>query len=150
MANCLYCYHRRDCKLKIYSKIEPDKLVLSLLRRSDVSGRRVDISPDDEYLQISGRILKKNMTVKAHRHISIDRQTDITQEAWLVLEGAIRGVFYDLDNTILYETSINSGDCVVLFRGGHSFEVIEDGTIFYEFKTGPYYGSEIDKETINE
>ncbi|MAF37247.1 hypothetical protein CL622_09105 [archaeon] len=136
--------------MKIYSKIEPDKLILSLLRRKDISEYRTDIGPDEEYLQVSGRFLKKNTKVKAHKHIPTDRKTDITQEAWLVLEGAIKSVFYDLDDSILYETNISAGDCVVLFRGGHSLEVLEEDTVFYEFKTGPYYGVDADKKAINE
>jgi len=45
---------------------------------------------------------------------------------------------------------LEDGDCLVLFRGGHSLEVLDKNTIMYEFKTGPYFGFEKDKETINE
>lgn len=135
---------------KIYSKLEPNKLILSLMRYNDISEYRTDICPDEEYLQISGRKLKKGLKIKAHKHIPIERKTDITQEAWVVFEGCIKGTFYDLDDSILYETEIGKGDVVCLFRGGHSLEVLDKDTILYEFKTGPYYGIEADKETINE
>ena len=135
---------------QIYSKIDTDKLILSLLRYSDISEYRTDICPDEEYLQISGRKLEKGLKVKAHKHTPIERKTDITQEAWIVFEGCIKGTFYDLDDSVLYETEIKKGDVIVLFRGGHSLEVKDEDTIFYEFKTGPYYGVEADKEVINE
>lgn len=135
---------------KIYSKLEPNKLILSLLRYDDISEYRTDICPDEEYLQISGRKIKSGVKVKAHRHIPFQRKTDITQEAWVVFEGCIKGTFYDLDNSILYETEIKRGDVIVLFRGGHSLEVLDNDTIFYEFKTGPYYGIDDDKELIDE
>ena len=135
---------------RIYSKVNKDKLVLALMRFDEISEYRTDLSPDEEYLQISGRKLEKGLKVKAHKHIPIARETDITQEAWVVFEGCIKGTFYDLDDSVLYETEIGKGDVIVLFRGGHSLEVLDEDTIFYEFKTGPYYGVEADKEAIDE
>jgi hypothetical protein len=134
--------------VKIYSNASPDKLILSLMRYKDMSEYRADLSPDEEFLQASGRKLKLGTKVPAHKHLQIDRTTSITQEAWVVLKGKVSGIFYDLDNTILYETILTDGDCIVLYRGGHSLEVLEEDTIFYEFKTGPYFGLEADKEKI--
>ena len=135
---------------RIYSKVNKDKLVLALMRFDEISEYRTDLSPDEEYLQISGRKLEKGLKVKAHKHTPIERKTDITQEAWIVFEGCIKGTFYDIDDSVLYETEIGKGDVIVLFRGGHSLEVLDEDTIFYEFKTGPYYGVEADKEAIDE
>ena len=134
---------------RIYSKVNKDKLVLALMRFDEISEYRTDLSPDEEYLQISGRKLEKGLKVKAHKHTPIERKTYITQEAWVVFDGCIRGIFYDLDDSVLYETEIGKGDVIVLFRGGHSLEVLDEDTIFYEFKTGPYFGVEADKESIN-
>ena len=135
---------------RVYSKVNKDTLVLALMRYDEISEYRTDLSPDEEYLQISGRKLEKGLKVKAHKHIPIERKTDITQEAWVVFEGCIKGTFYDLDDSVLYETEIGKGDVIVLFRGGHSLEVLDEDTIFYEFKTGPYFGVEADKEAIDE
>ena len=135
---------------KIYSKINSNKLILSILRYDDKSEYRTDICPDNEFLQISGRKIKSGVKVKAHKHIPFERVTNITQEAWVVFEGCVKGTFYDLDDSVLYETKIKKGDVICLFRGGHSLEVLEEDTIFYEFKTGPYFGVDADKESINE
>ena len=135
---------------RVYSKVDKSKLVLALMRFNDISEYRTDLSPDEEYLQISGRKLEKGLKVKAHKHTPIERKTDITQEAWIVFEGCIKGTFYDIDDSVLYETEIGKGDVIVLFRGGHSLEVLDKDTIFYEFKTGPYFGVEADKEAISE
>ena len=109
------------------------------MRYDEISKHRTDLCPDEEYLQISGRKLEKGVKVDAHKHTPINRTTDITQEAWVVFEGRIKGTFYDLE-----------GDVIVLFRGGHSLEALDEYTIFYEFKTGPYFGVEADKEMISE
>ena len=36
------------------------------------------------------------------------------------------------------------------FQGGHTYEILEDDTIVYEYKTGPYKGQENDKVFIDE
>jgi hypothetical protein len=133
---------------RIYSNIDKEKLILSELKYSEISKYRTDLSPDREFLQVSGRKLKLGTKVPAHKHLQVNRETDITQEAWIVLKGKIKGIFYDLDNAILYESTLTDGDCIVLYRGGHSLEVLEEDTVFYEFKTGPYFGVEVDKKEI--
>tara|TARA_R110002020_G_scaffold124281_5_gene281239 strand:+ start:509 stop:937 length:429 start_codon:yes stop_codon:yes gene_type:complete len=133
---------------KIYSEAQPDQLVASILRFKDLKDYRTDICPESEYLQVSGRYLKKGTIVASHKHTHIDRESDITQEAWIILQGKIKTCLYDLDDSLLYEAEIGQGDCIVIFRGGHSLEVLEEDTIFYEFKNGPYYGADLDKERI--
>ena len=53
---------------KIYSKIEPDKILLSMIRLSEINENRNDISPDEEFIQASGMILNSDFKVKAHKH----------------------------------------------------------------------------------
>lgn len=136
--------------IKLYSKIDHSVLLASILRMEDLTDYRSDLSPDEEYLQVSGRKLSSGVKVKAHKHLPIERHTSITQEAWVVFSGSVQGTFYDLDDSIILQTTIQAGDCAVLFRGGHSLETIEDGTLFYEFKNGPYFGAQEDKEKIDE
>jgi len=133
---------------KIYSKIETNKLISSIISLEDIGCYRTDISPDNEFLQVSARNLKNITSVKAHKHKPIIRKTTITQEAWIVYKGKIKATIYDIDKTILKEIIIVDGGCIVLYNGGHSLTSLEENTIFYEIKTGPYYGYENDKEDI--
>ncbi len=133
-----------------YSKKIENKLIFSLLRGSDITNYRTDLSPESEYLQVCGRSMDSGTKVPPHRHLETIRNTNLTQEAWVVLKGRIKARFYDVDDTFLCERELISGDVIVLFRGGHSLEVLEDDTIFYEFKNGPYFGVSSDKERINE
>jgi predicted dinucleotide-utilizing enzyme len=55
---------------------------------------------------------------------------------------------YDIDKTFIEEIIITDGGCIVLYNGGHSLTTLEENTIFYEIKTGPYFGYENDKEDI--
>lgn len=133
---------------RIYSKVQPGKILLAISRGSSVSEERTDLSPEEEYLQVSTKILPKGKTFRPHKHNELIRNTDLTQEAWVFLSGKVKATFWDLDDTVIYETQLTDGDIVVVFRGGHSFEVLEDNTILYEFKNGPYYGVEKDKTFI--
>jgi len=135
---------------RYFSKKEKDKLIFSLLKFEEICENRIDLSPDDEFMQVCGRIMSSGILVPPHRHTETIRNTNLTQEAWVLLRGKVKGKFYDLDDSLLCERIISSGDVVVLYRGGHSLEVLEDDTIFYEFKNGPYYGVQKDKEKIDE
>lgn len=132
-----------------YSKVNPSKLLYSIIRFDEISDYRLDASPDSEYLQLSAISLKAGTTIPPHKHLPIQRVTDITQEAWIVVKGKIEGTFYDLDDKVLEVVTLTDGDCVILFRGGHKLLALEENTIFYELKTGPYYGKTADKKPIN-
>ena len=136
--------------MKIYSKVKPREVLLSILKFKDIKDKRTDISPSSEFIQTSGRILHKDFKVRAHKHNFFKRETNLTQEAWIVLRGKILAKFYDLDDTFIHESILTSGDCVTIFRGGHELTILEDDTYFYEIKNGPYYGAEKDKVNINE
>jgi cupin fold WbuC family metalloprotein len=134
----------------IYSKAKPEVLLLAINRSEGISSERTDICPDSEYLQICVRDMEKGTFFKPHKHNNISRSTDITQEAWIILQGSIEASFWDIDDKKIYETILKSGDCAVVFRAGHSFTVLEENTTFYEIKTGPYYGVDKDKTFIED
>lgn len=134
--------------MKIYSKVESDKLICSINSLSEIDSYRKEMSPETEYLQCSARSLKIDTYVKAHKHKTIHRTSDITQEAWVVISGRIISNIYDIDNSLIQQITIESGGCLILYRGGHDLLCVDDNTIFYEIKTGPYYGYESDKEDI--
>jgi hypothetical protein len=135
---------------RVYSKVKEDCLLLSLVRSSDVTENRIDLSPEEEYLQVAVKQLTKGASFKPHKHNKLIREIDRTNEAWVFLSGKVRAKFYDLDDSLILDTEMTGGDCVVVFRAGHSFEVLEDNTIIYEFKNGPYYGVEADKTYIGD
>lgn len=131
-----------------YSKIQPQRLISSLIRLSDIKNYRTDICPSSEYIQVSARTFESTTHVKPHIHKPIDRHSKLTQEAWIVISGEIKAEIFDIDKKFLDEIILTSGDCIVLFSGGHSLTSLKENTIFYEIKTGPYYGYENDKEDI--
>lgn len=130
----------------ILSKIDGE-IICSYIFKDQISDYRTDLSNENELLQGSARILKKDIYVKPHKHLPVKRETLGTQESWIVIEGKVLATLYDLDDSKLEEIELNAGSCMVFYRGGHSLRVIDDNTIFYEFKNGPYPG--YDKDKIN-
>jgi hypothetical protein len=89
--------------------------------------------------------MKRGTTFKPHKHIYHEKITTIAQESWVVIKGSVKCILYDLDETIIAEPILFPGDLSMTFRGGHNYLIMEDDTIVYEYKTGPYLGQDLDK-----
>ena len=133
---------------KIYSRTQPDILLHIIYRFDEISGR-LNISPDEEFLQLASLKMMKGQTFKAHKHIFNEKVTNIAQESWVVIKGSVKCILYDLNDVIIAEPVLMPGDCSLTFRGGHNYLILEDDTIVYEYKTGPYLGQEMDKVFLN-
>ena len=131
---------------KIYSKVYPDKLLHIIVRKEDIKPGREDIVDVDNFLQCSMLNMEKGKTFKPHKHIWKSRTRNvIAQESWVVIQGSVKCIFYDLDDTIIAEPILYVGDSSFTLEGGHNYLIQEDNTIVYEYKTGPYEGQALDK-----
>ena len=133
---------------RYYSNIKDDCLLFAINKKAEITNNRVDISPESEYMQCSAKCLSAGDNFHPHRHNMLIRETDKTQEAWVFLSGKVKAKFYDIDDSLYSEHILEAGDCAVVFNAGHGFEVMENDTILYEFKTGPYFGVSADKTHI--
>lgn len=134
---------------KIYSKVD-GQLLHQIVRLSDVTNGRKDLSDDNKYLQCALLKLSQGHTFKPHKHNVIPRNDEnyVPQESWCVVKGSVKCIFYDIDDKIIAEPILYSGDISFTFAGGHNYLILENDTIVYEYKTGPYYGQKIDKTFI--
>ena len=136
--------------IKIYSKTQPGLLLHVINKLSEIQGR-TEIIPEDNFLQCATLELRKNKTFPPHYHIKKERhyKEQIAQESWVVIKGKVKCILYDIDNkTILATPVLEPGDASFTLYGGHTYEILEDNTIVYEYKTGPYEGQALDKEFI--
>jgi len=133
---------------QIYSKIEPGLLLHQVFRYNQISKLREDIVPENEFLQLAILKMQRGKTFKPHKHIIKEKVTNIAQESWVVIKGSVKCFFYDIDDTIIEEIILKENDLSMTFRGGHNYEILENDTVVYEFKTGPYLGIEFDKKFI--
>lgn len=131
---------------KIYSNIEKNKL-LHLINRLEEIENRTEIVPENNFIQCATLKMKKNKTFPPHKHITKDRHyaEQIAQESWVVIKGSVKCIFYDIDDSIIATPILKAGDASFTLYGGHTYEILEDDTIVYEYKTGPYEGQSLDK-----
>lgn len=135
---------------KIYSKVEPEVLLHMIVRKADMQPGRQDIVPEENFIQCSILNMQNGKTFAPHRHIWKERTRDvIAQESWIVIQGSVKCIFYDLDNTVIAEPVLEAGDASFTLEGGHNYVILEDNTLVYEYKTGPYEGQALDKTFIN-
>ena len=69
----------------------------------------------------------------------------IAQESWVVIKGSGKVFFYDTDMALLETHTLSAGDSSFTLEGGHTYEILEEDTLVYEYKTGPYEGQAKDK-----
>jgi cupin fold WbuC family metalloprotein len=132
----------------IYSKIEKDKLLHATFSKGDFKQQRIDISPESEFLQLAALKMEGGKTFRPHKHIINEKTTNIAQESWVVVEGKVKAFLYDLDDKVTETIILNAGDISITYAGGHTYEILEDDTLVYEYKTGPYLGQMYDKVFI--
>lgn len=133
---------------KIYSRLKPKVLLVSILDPSDHVGR-MDAAGADEILQVSVICLPQSKIIFPHKHKDIPRNTVGTQEAWVVISGLLQANIYDVDDSLIDTISLGPGMCMTLYNGGHNFEVISSDAVIYEIKNGPYYGADFDSQPVN-
>ena len=135
---------------KIYSKVEPNKLLHVINRLSEIEGR-TEIIPENNFIQCATLKMENGKTFPPHKHITKDRHypKQIAQESWVVIKGKVKCIFYDIDDNIIATPILEAGDASYTLYGGHTYEILEEDTIVYEYKTGPYEGQKLDKTFID-
>lgn len=85
--------------------------------------------------------------IEPHVHNPVSRAVHFTQEALFLRRGKLRVDFYSEAGAYLESRELEAGDVILLIRGGHGFEVLEEIEMV-EVKQGPYVG-EGDKTRIS-
>ena len=135
---------------KIYSRVD-GRLLHIINRIYEFEGRK-EIIPKENFLQCATLKMEKGKTFPPHKHITKDRHysKQIAQESWVVIKGSVKCKFYDIDDSLIAEPILRQGDASFTLYGGHTYEILEEDTLVYEYKTGPYEGQKLDKIFINE
>lgn len=141
-------------EIKIYSKSSgyEDRLLHMIYRNIlDLPAGRKDIIDHTEFLQLSTIHREQGSIFEPHYHISHkSRESAIAQESWIVLGGSVEVTFFDLPPFAeqIGKYILNPFDISITLYGGHSYRILEGGTKVLEYKTGPYFGQELDKVFI--
>ena len=81
----------------------------------------------------------KGHLIEPHVHNPVPRAVEFTQEALFLRRGKLRVDFYSEAGVYLESRELRAGDVILLIRGGHGFEVLEEIEMV-EVKQGPYVG----------
>jgi len=129
---------------RIYHK---DKLLHIVCTPEDFSKERTDIVDANQFIQCSFLRMENGKTFRPHKHIwkKPSFTQTIAQESWVVIRGSVKAHFFDTDMQLLETHILQAGDASFTLEGGHTYEILEDDTLVYEYKTGPYEGQEKDK-----
>jgi uncharacterized protein YjlB len=105
-------------------------------------------SSDSDFIQVGVWGYGAGKELKAHIHNEVRREVLWTQEVLFVRRGRIRANIFDTREQKLAELEVEAGDVIILLRGGHGYDILEDGTEVLEIKNGPYVGADLDRRRL--
>lgn len=121
-------------------KIEHHGEMLALVVRAEFSKPGISFfTPNELSQQLAYMQHPAGKIIDAHVHNPVTRTVEYTQETLFIRRGMLRVDFYDDNQTYLESRVLNAGDVILLIKGGHGFEVLEELEMF-EVKQGPYAG----------
>ncbi len=105
-------------------------------------------SSNGDYQQVGTWGYEHGKQLLAHTHNEVKREVLWTQEVLFIRNGKIRAEIFDTANKKMADLEVRAGDILILLRGGHGYQILEDGTQVLEIKNGPYVGADADRRRI--
>jgi mannose-6-phosphate isomerase-like protein (cupin superfamily) len=128
-------------------RIEFEGVEFAIILRSTFREPGIHFFTPKDYSQQLGHMRHpKGHLIEAHVHNPVSRAVQYTEEALFLRRGRLRVDFYSDEGRYLESRELGPGDVILLIRGGHGFEVLEEVEMV-EVKQGPYVG-ETDKTRI--
>ena len=114
------------------------KLWAVIIRAGQASPGVHFFTPDDNSLQVGRQMRPKGTVIAPHVHCEVKTgRTGFLQEVLHIQKGRLKTIFYTNEGQRLTERVLEAGDTILLIRGGHGFEVLDDVRML-EIKMGPY------------
>ncbi len=106
------------------------------------------LSDDADFIQVGIWGYNSGIKLQPHLHNEVRREITRTQEAIFVKSGRVAAYVFDEEEKLVRKIELGSGDILILLKGGHGYEILEDNTYVLEIKNGPYPGAEVDRRRI--
>lgn len=114
--------------------------LLACILKSNYISSGIDFLTDPSAdMQLGYMSHKSGHIIKPHIHNKYKRIIYTTSEALFLKSGSVRVQIYTDKMQQVKELIMDKGDFLLLFGGGHSFEMLEDSELI-EIKQGPYAG----------
>jgi len=116
--------------------------MLALIVRHEYSKPGISFfTPHDLSQQLAYMRHPAGKLIEAHFHNPMPRTVAYTQETLFIKSGRLRVDFFDDQQQYLESRELKAGDVILLIKGGHGFEVLEELEMI-EVKQGPYAGDQ--------
>ncbi|OUU22894.1 MAG: hypothetical protein CBB97_14385 [Candidatus Endolissoclinum sp. TMED37] len=126
------------------SKIERvihKKKFFALIIRNKIQFKKKGVNfltKNEDLLQVGFLKHNKNHIIKSHVHVKQKRLVSFSSEVLIIKKGELKVNFFDSYGKRISKTKIlYKNDIIILFQGGHGFEVKKNCEII-EVKQGPY------------
>ena len=131
--------------MKNIEEIKEEGQLLAMIIRANHEANGVEFYTPNEYSQqLAAMGHPVGKVIPPHVHNSVSRNVEFTKEVLIIKKGKLRVDFYREDQSYIESTILYPSDVILLARGGHGFEVLEELQMI-EVKQGPYAG---DKDKI--
>lgn len=112
--------------------------LLAVIIRADFQADGIVFATPNELPQQLG-YMKRPAGYEIDPHVHVLKRYDVqySSETLFIRKGKVRIDFYSEDRQYLSSEILTAGDVVLLSRGGHGFEMLEESEII-EVKQGPY------------
>ena len=125
-----------------FEKIERNGEIYALIVRDEFSRPGVSFfTPSDFSQQLAYMQHPAGKIIDPHFHNPVPRTVSFTQETLFIKRGRLRVDFFDYQQAYLDSRELKAGDVILLIKGGHGFEVLEELEML-EVKQGPYAGDQ--------
>jgi mannose-6-phosphate isomerase-like protein (cupin superfamily) len=123
-------------------KLEHNGEMYALIVRNEFSRPGINFFTSGELSQQLAHMQHQaGKIIDPHFHNPVLRTVTYSQETLFIKRGRLRVDFFDDDQNYLESRELASGDVILLIKGGHGFEVLEDLEMI-EVKQGPYAGDQ--------
>src|SRR4051812_47982433 len=90
-----------------------------IIRQADVPPGVHFYTPDDNPLQVGNQMRPKGTVIKPHAHCEVkSSRMNFLQEVLHIQQGRMKVIFYTDEGRRLMERILESGDTILLIRGG--------------------------------
>jgi hypothetical protein len=118
--------------------IKSNDNILAIILRANYKSEGISFFTPNEFSQQLGYMNRpKGYQILPHLHNKVKRNVEYTNEVLLIKSGQVRVDFYDENKNYFISQILNKGDVILLVRGGHGFEMLEQSEMI-EIKQGPY------------
>ena len=119
-------------------RISDDSGLLAVIIRADFQADGIVFATPNELPQQLGDMKRPaGYEIDPHVHVLKRYEVEYSSETLFIRKGKVRIDFYSEDKQYLSSEILTAGDVVLLSRGGHGFEMLEESEII-EVKQGPY------------